>query len=133
MQHPIAIPIERRASMRLMIDLMQIIIDTTSANDAETALIACAVALGHAEGFALNQKEISELVHINRQTVARRIDQLVEGGDIVRDPDNNRYYLTPKRAEHPDRVTLERWARAFGKVCGVLRTFVKDYCPSEAA
>jgi len=133
MQHPIAIPVERRAAMRLVIDIIQIVMDTTSADDLETAIIACAVALGHAEGRPMNRKEISELVHIERQTVARKLDQLIQGGDIVRDPDDARYYLEPERAEHPDSGILKRWAFAFANACGVLRVFMKDYCPPKSA
>src|SRR3974390_1640362 len=133
MQHPIAIPVERRAAMRLVIDIMQIVMDTTSADDLETAFIACAVALGHAEGRPMNQQEISELVHVKRQTVARKLDQLIQGGDIVRDPDDARYYLESERAERPDSGILKRWAVAFANACGVLRVFMKDYSPPKAA
>lgn len=97
---PLAIPNERRALSRMYIELTTAFFETTgqptSKLDANVALCAVAVMLGHADGHPMNKSEIAHLLHMPRQSVARRLDGLVNSGLIQRV--EGRYFLEPHRA-----------------------------------
>lgn len=113
-QIPLAIPEGRRALSEMFIDLALAFHATTvpvgqepPETDANTALVAVAVMLGHAEGRPLNASQIAKRIRMPRTTVLRRLEALIKGGLIKRI--NGKYYLEPdhaRHAPHRDRFNL---------------------------
>jgi hypothetical protein len=102
---PLAIPEERRAVASMFIELTLAFHDTIFPldqapyePDANLALIAVAVMLGHAEGRPMTSSEIAVRVQMPRTSVGRRLDVLRARGLIQRVED--RYYLEPAREKH---------------------------------
>ncbi|MGX1151483.1 winged helix-turn-helix domain-containing protein [Bradyrhizobium ottawaense] len=110
----IAIPAERRAIARMFTELTLAFhatifpIDQPPTEvDANLALVAVAVMLGHADGLPMNASQIAAYVQMPRSTVLKRLSVLLERGLILRIKD--KYYLEPVRAAtvpHLDRFTL---------------------------
>jgi hypothetical protein len=98
-RHPIVNARERRAANQLLLNLLRIYREYIGTKDAVTPLIACAVVLGHADGRPMNQSNIAKLLGIKRQTVARKLQQLINRHFIVRDGDE--YFVAPHIAESP--------------------------------
>jgi biotin operon repressor len=111
---PLAIPAGRRALAQLYIDLTLAFHATTvpvgetpGETDANQALVAVAVMLGHAEGNAMNATQLASCLHMPRTSILRRLEALIERGLIKRV--KTRYYLAPKPAQrvpHRDRFEL---------------------------
>lgn len=111
---PLAIPEGRAALARMYIDLTLAFNATTvpvgdppGETDANQALVAVAVMLGHAEGHPMNASQIAKCLQMPRTSILRRLEALIAGGLINRV--NTRYYLAPKRAKqvpHRDRFEL---------------------------
>jgi hypothetical protein len=111
---PIAISEERAALARMYIELTLAfhasifpLDQEPSELDADLALVAVAVMLGHAEGHPMNASEIASCLHTPRTSVLRRLDALVASGLILRIED--KYYLEPARAAdvpHRDKFEL---------------------------
>lgn len=110
---PIVIPTARRAVARLFIDLALAFHATTlplgkpaDETDANQALVAVAVMLGHAEGRPMNASQIAACVRMPRTSVLRRLDALVASGLVERT--KGTYVLAPHRAMHvPHRKTFD--------------------------
>jgi hypothetical protein len=100
---PLAIPEGRRALAQMWLDLTLAFHATTiptgeppGETDANQAVVAVAVMLGHAEGRPMNASELAVRVKMPRSTVTARLDRLIEVGLIQRI--EGRYYLDPVRA-----------------------------------
>ncbi|MEY9235425.1 hypothetical protein ABIF78_007748 [Bradyrhizobium japonicum] len=111
---PLAIPAERRALARMYIDLSLAFHATMfppgatpSELDANLAVVAVVVMLGHAEGRPMNTREVASEINVARETARDRLNVLDKLGLIKRI--DGRYYLEPIRAQtvpHLDRFTL---------------------------
>lgn len=112
---PISLAAERAALARMYIELTHAFIATIPPltqpppveTDANLALVAVAVMLGHAEGRPMTVSQLARHVRAPRATTTRRLQALVESGLIVRT--KTRYYLAPQRAEkvpHRDHFDL---------------------------
>ncbi|WP_375791148.1 hypothetical protein ACE102_07295 [Bradyrhizobium sp. vgs-9] len=109
----IAIPAERRALARMFIELTLAfhatifpIDDPPTEVDANLALVAVAVMLGHADGLPMTASQLAAFVQMPRTSVLRRLDVLIRHGMILRI--NDKYYLEPIRAAAvPHRDTFE--------------------------
>ena len=121
---PIALASERIALARMYIELTHALIATIppltqpapAETDANLAVVAAAVMLGHAEGRPMTASEIARCVRAPRVTTMRRLQTLLDNGLIKRS--KNRYYLTPLRAKkvpHRDNFNLIL-ARAFSSI-----------------
>lgn len=107
-------PEGRRALSEMFIDLCLAFHATTvPANqqppetDANQALVAVTVMLGHANGHPFNVSQIAKRVRMPRTSVLRRLEALVDSGLIKRI--DGKYYLEPGRAKcvpHRDRFEL---------------------------
>jgi DNA-binding transcriptional ArsR family regulator len=74
--------------------------------DANLALVAVAVMLGHAEGQPMNASQLAAYVQMPRTSVMRRLDALLAHGLIRRI--QGKYYLEPARAKGvPHRETFD--------------------------
>jgi hypothetical protein len=100
---PIAIPEQRLALARMHVELTLAFHATTVAlgqepaeTDANLALVAVAVMLGHADGHPMTSSEIASCVHMPRSSVLTRLNVLIAQGLIQRLDD--KYYLEPERA-----------------------------------
>jgi IclR helix-turn-helix domain len=100
----IAIPAERHALARMFVELTLAFhatifpLDQTPGEpDANLALVAVAVMLGHAEGRPMNASQIAAYVQMPRTSVLRRLDALLAHGLIKRI--KGKYYLEPARAK----------------------------------
>jgi IclR helix-turn-helix domain len=100
---PLAIPEERQALARMYVELTLAFhatiypLDQAPAEtDANLALVAVAVMLGHAEGRPMTSSEIASRVQMPRSSVLRRLEALIAHGLIQRIED--KYYLEPTRA-----------------------------------
>lgn len=110
---PIAIPDSRAALARMYIDLTLAFHATTfplnqspTETDANLALVAVAVMLGHAEGRPMTATCVAASLHMPRSSVLARLNVLMTNGLIRRV--KGRYYLTPDRALLvPHRDTFE--------------------------
>lgn len=110
----LAIPAERRALARMFIDLTLAFYatilppdQTPSELDANLALVAVVVMLGHAEGRPMSASQVASAINVARSTVRDRLNVLTSLGLIQRM--DGRYYLEPIRAQavpHIDRFTL---------------------------
>ena len=108
------IPAERRALAEMFVDLTLAFHGTTvppdqppGETDANQALVAVAVMLGHAGGLPMNASQIAARIRMPRTSVLRRLDALIEGGLIERA--DGRYYLSRERAQavpHRDQFEL---------------------------
>ena len=111
---PLAMPEERCALARMYIELTLAFHaitfppdQTPTETDANLALVAVAVMLGHAEGHPMTSSEIASCVHMPRSSVLTRLNVLIAHGLIQRIGD--RYYLEAVHAEevpHLDRFEL---------------------------
>lgn len=111
---PLAIPVERRAIARMFIDLTLAFYatifppdQTPSELDANLAIVAVVVMLGHAEGRPMNASQVASSINVARSTVRDRLTALTSLGLIQRI--DGRYYLEPNRAQtvpHLDRFEL---------------------------
>ena len=106
---PFVLPEIRRAIASMFIDLTlafdSIIFshdqEPPSAPDADLALVAAAVSLGHAEGRPMIASEIADRLHMPPSSTQRRLDTLVELGVIQRI--KLKYYVETVRAANvPD-------------------------------
>lgn len=111
---PLAMAQGRRALSEMFIDLALAFHATTvpldqepPETDANQALVAVAVMLGHAEGHPLNASQIAKRIKMPRTSVLRRLEALIKSGLIKRI--SGKYYLEPDRAKrvpHRDRFEL---------------------------
>lgn len=111
---PLAFPAERLALARMFIELtlafnatMFPLDATPSEPDANLALVAVVVMLGHAEGHPMNTREVAAKINVARETARDRLKVLEKLGLIQRI--DGRYYLEPIRAQtvpHLDRFAL---------------------------
>jgi hypothetical protein len=85
--------------------------------------VAAAVALGHAEGRPMNASKIAEYLKLDRVTVMRKLDKLIDAGIIVRDGDD--YFMPAHRAANIPHRTLRRYAQIFARAAKVMTDFVK--------
>jgi predicted transcriptional regulator len=69
--------------------------------DANLALVAVAVMMGHAAGNPMNASQIAIRIRMPRSSVRRRLETLIELGLIQRD--DGVFYLDAKRARHAPR------------------------------
>lgn len=107
-------PAERRAVARMFVELTVAFNATIfpldqlpSELDANLALVAVAVMLGHADGRPMTASQIASYVQMPRTSVLRRLDALLAHGLIRRI--KRKYYLEPGRAKdvpHRDRFDL---------------------------
>lgn len=80
---------------------------TPSELDANLAVVAVVVMLGHAEGRPMSASQVASSINVARSTVRDRLNVLTSLGLIQRM--DGRYYLEPVRAQavpHLDRFTL---------------------------
>lgn len=105
MEPPITLAIsgQRRALAQMYLDLTLAFNATLYAPgsqpseiDANLALVAIAVMLGHAEGHAMNASQLASRLQMPRAKVLGRLQILLQIGLIERI--NGRYYLEPRRA-----------------------------------
>ncbi|WP_342739673.1 MarR family transcriptional regulator [Bradyrhizobium sp. B117] len=128
---PLAIPAERAALMRILIDMSRaayegILHEVPSEDggvDANLVVALAAVILGHAEGNAMTQTEIADRIGAPRPSVIRRLDRLEDHGLIQRI--DNKYYLEPGRAaKEPDSRMLNRFMEILLRAFCVLGPFL---------
>jgi hypothetical protein len=126
---PLALPAERRALAKLIIDLILLSNESIhwpanvgdGETDANLTLVLAAVLLGHAEGNGSTQTEIATRVNMPRGSVARRLNVLVERAVIGRTNDG-RYFLEARRATAvPMR---QQYSRALSEAISVLGPYV---------
>jgi DNA-binding MarR family transcriptional regulator len=111
---PIAIATERAALARMFIELTKAFHSTIfplgspqRETDANLALVAVAVMLGHATGHPMTATEIATELHIPRTTALRRLQTIAAHGLIT--VVEGRYHLDPTRAAqvpHRDKFEL---------------------------
>lgn len=101
---PIKIAQRRAALARMHIDLTLAFHATSFApgqepdeTDANQALVAVAVMLGHADDRAMNASQIATLLRMPRTSVLRRLEMLISHGLIRRI--DTKYYLDAQRAK----------------------------------
>jgi hypothetical protein len=101
---PIALPAERSALARMFIELnfafhttVFPLDQTPSDPDANLALVAVAVMLGHSEGHPMTASQLASYLQMPRTSVLRRLDALLALGLIQRI--RGKYYLEPARAK----------------------------------
>jgi DNA-binding MarR family transcriptional regulator len=112
---PIALPVERAAFARMLIELNLAVDATTypldqprSADDEpdfNLGLVAAAVMLGHSEGHPMTATEIGEILRMPRSSALGRLNALIARGMIVRI--ERRYYFESVRAAtvpHKDNI-----------------------------
>jgi DNA-binding Lrp family transcriptional regulator len=95
--------------------LVQLASDLRAMNghlDLASTAILTAVELGHTEGRPVSELKLAQTTGLSRQTVGRRLDHLVEMGEILRVRFHHRgrpypdivYVLDPLTANEPRRV-----------------------------
>jgi hypothetical protein len=108
------LPAERLALARMFIDLTLAfhgtifpLNQTPTELDANLAIVAVAVMLGHANGCPTTASRLAAMLRMPRTSTLRRLNTLVEHGLIQRIED--KYYLEPiraKRVPHRDKFDL---------------------------
>lgn len=109
----LAIPEARRALAQMYIDLTLAFHATTvplgqhpGNTDANQALVAVAVMLGHAEGRPMTASELATRIKMPRTSVLHRLDALIDAGLITQV--GTQYCLTSDRAKNvPHRDTFD--------------------------
>jgi hypothetical protein len=127
----VAYALERATVMRNYLELGMALRDYIFEHDQDRrdfnapglTWVAAAVAMGHAEKRPMTATRIADFLKLDRVTVKRRLDQLIEMKIIVRDGDE--YFIPKHRAAHVPHATLRRYAQAFVKAAKVLADFAK--------
>jgi biotin operon repressor len=129
---PIALPKERQAISRLIVELAHIkrsaIFTNAGRTDARIGtamLVYCAVVEGHAGGKPMGASKIATYLDLSRTTVLRQLDRLMELGIIIKS--GRSYLLEPNFAASPPPELPVRYAKALKRAFDSLDTFIKVY------
>lgn len=93
---------DRLRNSRLLLDLARVFNESIYGDrplgaSLDGVFIAACIAIGHAENRLMNTSKLAHYLGMSRQTVSRRVDELIKLGVIERA--GTYFYISPQRYE----------------------------------